>query len=331
MRRRRQDRQPTSMFRAAELRWLFSASLLLVLLYVLISRWSGSQPREAGAGRAATADAAATSSTRPDAASARHDAASDEDRPTDLDPDEAETAKEEFQAISDGTLKLGGEEMEAYYRLVTWVESQSFAELEHRAVKGLSFAELHDHPGRHRGQLAALDIDVVRAQDLGADNRFKVPLYEVSGVTAESRPCYNLVVVDYPKGMPSGPIIRERARFVGYFLKLQGYVPHDGRPDQRAKKRIPLLIGRLRWEPLIVPRPDQTLEWVLGACLLAGVGLFLIGRRVWRSRTARQKRLGAAAVTILAVHPASQANPVDNWLQHVEQGEPEDVPDEPRP
>jgi hypothetical protein len=316
------------MFRAAELRWLFSATLLLVLLYVLISRWSGPQPREARAPPAANVDAAAPSSTPPDAASARHDTASDEDRPTDLDPDEAETAREEFQAVSDGALTLGPEEMDAYYRLVTWVESQSFAELEHRAVKGLWFSDLHDHPGRHRGQIVALDLDVARAKDLGADNSLGVRLWEVYGSTSESRPwLYDLVVVDYPKGMPTGPTIRERAKFVGYFLKAQGYLPHDARPGQRPEK-APLLIGRLRWEPLIVPQPDQTLEWVLGACLLAGVGLFLIGRLVWRSRTARQTQLVAAADTILAVQPASQANPVDNWLQRVEQGEPEDPVDE---
>ena len=168
-------------------------------------------------------------------------------------------------------------------------------------------------------------------QDLGADNRFKVPLYEVSGVTAESRPCYNLVVVDYPKGMPSGPIIRE-ARQVRRLLPQAARICAARRAAGPAGKKTnppvdrPASLGAADCTPT---RPDTGMG--AGACLLAGVGLFLIGRRVWRSRTARQKRLGAAAVTILAVHPASQANPVDNWLQHVEQGEPEDVPDEPRP
>ncbi len=335
MRRRRQDRQPTGMFRAGELRWLFSGSLLLVLLYVLISRWSGSQPREASAPAAATAEKAVPSSRRQDAAPTRQDAASAAaaDRPTDLDPDEAETAREEFQAIRDGTSTLGPEEMEAYYRLVTWVESQSFAELEHRAANGLSYADLHDHPGRRRGQLVALDIDAVRAKDLGADNRLKVRLWEVFGTTDESRPwLYDLVVVDYPQGMPSGPDIRERAKFVGYFLKLQGYLPHDARPGQRPEK-APLLIGRLRWEPLVVPvaRTDRTLEWALSAVLLAAIGLFLIGRLVWQATTAKRRRLGAIGDAIGMAPPASQANPVETWLQHGEQGEPEDAADEPQP
>ena len=47
--------------------------------------------------------------------------------PTDQDTDEAETAREEFQAITDGTLTLGPEEMEAYYRLLSWADSQLFA------------------------------------------------------------------------------------------------------------------------------------------------------------------------------------------------------------
>ena len=71
------------------------------------------------------------------------------------------------------------------------------------------------------------------------------------------------MVVDYPKGMPSGPDIRERAKFVGYFLKLQGYLPHDGRPGQRAEK-VPLLIGRLRLGTAsLSPGTDRTLEWAL--------------------------------------------------------------------
>ena len=95
------------------------------------------------------------------AAKPRRDAESAEDRPTDLDPYEREEASNEFQAISDGTLTLGPEEMEAYYRLVKWVDHQSFAELQHRATKGLWFTDLHDHPGLHRGQLVAFDIDLL--------------------------------------------------------------------------------------------------------------------------------------------------------------------------
>ncbi len=38
--------------------------------------------------------------------------------PTDEDPDQAETAREEFQAVTDGSLTLGPEEMEPYDRLV---------------------------------------------------------------------------------------------------------------------------------------------------------------------------------------------------------------------
>jgi hypothetical protein len=319
------------MFRPGELRWLFSGSLLLVLLYLLISRWSAApEPREAGAPTAATAGQAVPSAPRQAASPARAPAgpADDEDRPTDLDPDERESAKEEFQAVSDGTLTLGREEMEAYYRLVTWVESQSFAELQRRAAKGLWYTDLHDHPDRHRGQIVALDLDVVRAQELGADNRLKVPLWEVFGATDESRPwLYDLVVVDFPKGMPTGPSIRARARFVGYFLKAQGYLPHDARPGQPPEK-APLLIGRLRWEPLIVPQTDQSLEWALGAVLLAVVAGLLVGRLAWRARTGKQKRLGTATETIGTARPERQTNPVDAWLQGVEQGRPEDPADE---
>ena len=66
--------------------------------------------------------------------------------------------------------------MDAYYRLVTWVESQSFAELEHRAVKGLSFTDCTTTRAGTADSSWHLDIDVVRAKDLGADNRLKFRL-----------------------------------------------------------------------------------------------------------------------------------------------------------
>ena len=269
-----------------------------------------------------------------DARSAGQDVASapDDDRPTDLDPEEAEVAREEFQAITDGTLTIGALDMDAYYRLVSWVESQSFVELEGRAAKGVRYADLHDHPNRYRGRLVVLDLELVRAQDSGPDpnNRLEVPLCEVSGVTDDSRPSYNLLVVGYPTDMAKGPVIRERARFAGYFFKLQGNLPHDARPVQRVE-RIPLLIGRLRWEPPVTPKPDP-LEWILGAVLVAAIAVFLVGRLFWRSSKGRQRRSTAAAEALgTKTPPTSEANPVDAWLQRAEQGEFDDPADETRP
>ncbi len=166
--------------------------------------------------------------------------------PTEEDPDQTEMAREEFQAVTDGTTKLGPEEMVPYNRLVFWVRNQSFARLDRRAQHGLWYTDLYDQPDKHRGELVALSLDIRRAKDVG-ENEYGMKLYEVWGATEESRGrLYDLIVLDYPKGMPLGYDIRENARFAGYFLKLQGYEPANARPGQRPEK-APLLIGRLDW------------------------------------------------------------------------------------
>ncbi len=68
-------------------------------------------------------------------------------------------------------------------------------------------------------------MDVRRSSRRGEESR-GVPLYEVWGFTSESRDrLYVAIVVDLPKGMPIGPSVYEKARFTGYFFKLQGYEP----------------------------------------------------------------------------------------------------------
>ena len=77
---------------------------------------------------------------------------------------------------------------------------------------------------------------------------------------------YDLIVLDYPKGMPLGYDIRENARFAGYFLKLQGYEPANARPGQRPEK-APLLIGRLEWTPPATPPAEQSQQLTCGVVM----------------------------------------------------------------
>ena len=98
------------------------------------------------------------------------------------------------------------------------------------------------------------------------ENDYGVKLYEVWGVTPESRSrLYDLIVVDYPKEMPQGYDIRENVRFAGYFLKLQGYEPAGARPGQRPEK-APLLIGRLEWASPAAPPAERVGAVALGWC-----------------------------------------------------------------
>ena len=166
--------------------------------------------------------------------------------PTDENPDQAGTAAEEFHAVTDGTNALGPEEIDPYNRLISWVKNQSFVRLDHRAEHGLQYTDLYEQPAKHRGKLVALDLDVRRTRSVGK-NQYGVQLYEVWATTQESGGrVYDLIVLDYPKGMSRRDDIRHSARFAGYFLKLKGYEPGDAGPGQRPEK-APLLIGRLEW------------------------------------------------------------------------------------
>ena len=165
--------------------------------------------------------------------------------------------------------------MEPYDRLVEWVKNQSFARLYARAKKGLRYTDLHDDAEKHRGELVALDVDLQLANDAGK-NRFGVPLYEAWGVTDESAGRFYTLdrASTFPPAFRAGHFIREKARFVGYFLKLQGYEPAAPSPARRPEK-APLLIGRLEWEPAaVVGRPiDSRQEWTVGLSLLALLGV----------------------------------------------------------
>ena len=108
-------------------RWrLASGILMLIMLCLLIvrmrdpDRWRWLVPDKAPEPRAAAPAQKVPAPTGP----------------TDEDPEQADAAREEFQALTDGGLELGPEEMEAYNRLVFWVHNQSFARLWQRATRG---------------------------------------------------------------------------------------------------------------------------------------------------------------------------------------------------
>ena len=50
-----------------------------------------------------------------------------------------------------------------YDRLVEWVKNQSFARLDQRARKDIWYSHLHDEAGKYRGQLVALDMEILLA------------------------------------------------------------------------------------------------------------------------------------------------------------------------
>jgi hypothetical protein len=325
MRRYWREQQPPGMFRGGDLMRLMAAIFMLVLICMLMVRFRdpnmwGWAAKDDGK-PAETADRAAPPpahkpAASPGAVSARPLPAAT--GPTDEDPDQAEEVRNEFQAMTDGALTLGPEEMEAYDRLVFWVKNQSFERLRRRARKDLLFTNFHDEPDKCRGQLAALDMTVRRIVDAGK-NRDGVPLHEVWGFTKESgNRLYVAIVVDLPKGMPVGPDVYEKARFAGYFLKLQGYHAAGARPGA-APEKAPVLIGRLEWEPTPVAAPpfDTRQEWFWGLGILAAIGLVVGLRWVYRKLV---RRKSAARSAMIATAGAEQI-PIEAWLERSSLGE----------
>jgi hypothetical protein len=302
MRRHQREQPPASAFRGGELRWLITGMLMLVVLFMLMSRLRepGSMAWIAGAARAAAeAKSAGPTAPLPKA-----------DGPTDEDSEQAEEVQGEYQALSDGALTLGVEEMASYNRLVFWVKNQSFARLWGRAKKDLAYTYLHDEPNKYRGQLVALDVNIQLVRD-AEKNDYGIPLYEVWATTKRSGDrLYDLVVMNLPPKIPIGRPIHERAKFAGYFLKVQGYHPALSKPGQSPEK-APLLIGRLEWSP--APESTTTedgLNWVWGLVVLALVlaaliAPFTLGRLRRRETSPRG----------MLTPPPDAVIPVELWLE----------------
>jgi len=275
--------------------------MTLVVLFLLISRLreEGSTGWLADAGQApAKPQTSSTAASLPQPTG-----------PTDEDPDEAEAAREELRGLSDGTLGLGSEEMVPYNRLVSWVKNQSFARLWARGEKNLAYTYLYDDAPRQRGKLVALDVEIRLVRNAGK-NDAGIPLYEASAITKQSgNHLYELIIVGFPAKMPVGAFIRERAKFAGYFFKLQGFesgVAQPGRPPEKA----PLLIGRLEWKPSATPlQADNWQEWSWGAAALAVVVLVL-GVVFWK-----RKRGKAAVRSDILTPPSGGVIPIDLWLE----------------
>ena len=154
--------------------------------------------------------------------------------PTDADPDEQAAAKDEFQALTDGTLGIQPEEMFAYRRVFDWVAHQSFAELKDRAEKDVRLDDLMRSPSKMRGKLIQVDLDVRQAIPFEDKSLGDEKLYEIRGFSEDSGAwLYFVIVPSLPEGVKTGAHVEERVRVEGYFLKLQGYLEAGAKPRAR--------------------------------------------------------------------------------------------------
>jgi hypothetical protein len=302
--RHRRERLETTGIRAGELRWMAAGTLMLLVLLMMIFRL-----REPGSlDWLSQLDRKPAPQTTAPTAAARLPS---DTGPTDEDSDQAETAREEFGAITDGTLSINKEETSLYNRLIFWVKNQPFARLWGRATKNLAYTYLYDSPDEHRGQLIALDVNLVLVTDAGK-NDDGVALREAWATTDQSGDrLYVLLVVDLPKKIPVGRQNHERAKFAGYFMKLQGYHPAMSKPGQTPEK-APLLIGRIEWTPAEPPATTDSGEWKWGLAVAAVFAIVCVVHFV-RGRRRKNQRQDTSR-SLLNAAPDGVI-PVEAWLE----------------
>ena len=173
---------------------------MLIFTFKEVAEQSDSEDADSSAAKAPSTPAESAPQATPPAP-AKPLVATD---PTDEDPEEAEALKEEIQALTDGSLQMGPEEMEAYDRLVRWANSQPFELLQKRARKQSVLADFMQFPDKQRGRLFTLKLNVRRILPVDK-TRDGIALHEVWGWTTESKTwLYVAVVIDLPQGMPIG-------------------------------------------------------------------------------------------------------------------------------
>ena len=236
--------------------------------------------------------------------------------PADDEPVEMDKARMEFEAVED-KVPLMQFEMFAYWRLMKWARSRSFAELEQRAHSDVPFTKLWQAPENHRGELIKLRMHVRRVMKWTGKDVAKNPVgikttYEISGPTDASQSFPYLVVCsELPPGFPVGENINNfDADFVGYFLKIMEY--QDGLTKLRG---TPLLMGRIRKaigggtaKAPSGPSAGLGLMLAMGAMAMGVAAIF--GTMFWRiSRHSRRP-------VMVATHTSRPSAEVEGWLEN---------------
>lgn len=204
------------------------------------------------------------------------------DGPTDSDPDEADAAREVYEALSDRT-PITAEEMPAYWRQWRWVRAQSVDSLRQRSRRDLTLSHFLEIPEKLRGEVVSLRLHLRRSLswEVGPEEKAggAKQVYEAWGWTDESPNFYCIVFTQPPADMPIGPNVQDEVTFHGYFLKLISY------RDQQDKLRMaPLLIGRVERHAVLPMKPDES-PWTIATVIVGGICLVFIVVR-WTRRYA---------------------------------------------
>jgi hypothetical protein len=290
--RRYRGRQP--FFQGRERTRLFGMIAVLVVLYLAIERsrrpesWAwltGAEQVEAdgnNGGQKALAQAGAEKAEV--LAAEEEELAHDDEFPPDEDEEERGALAENLETVIglDGNLGINKLEMPAYWRLVEWSKRQTPKAMAKRKVEPITFDQFMRQANEHRGKLTKFDLNVRRVVKQPAEEGNPAGVdhvYELIGSTKESGSRLNFCIVpELPEGMPVGWAVDERVTFVGYFLKVQGFINDDLSKQQKSTRKDtgPLFVGRIVRQAQSAPVPEDP-EWAwwllgsVGAVMVLGV------------------------------------------------------------
>ena len=205
--------------------------------------------------------------------------------------------------VTDNTLRMAKREMPAYWELVRKTANSSFNELREVSNSRIRFNDFYSQPAKHRGELVSLDIVVRRVTRFEAEagNSAGVNgVYEIWGSTEQSHAWLYVFITDkLPEGFTEETLLRKKAGFAGYFLKLLAYHPGSAPPNTKPLL-APLLIGRFQdieqATPSIESNPPGWASWgvisvIVVVTLYFTVRVFLNAEQKNRRRRDHRKSL----------------------------------------
>ena len=169
-----------------------------------------------------------------------------------------------LSVVTDNSLRMAKREMPAYWELVRKTANSSFNELYEVSNSRTKFNDFYSEPAKHRGELVTLDIVVRRVTKFDAESGNSAGIksvYEIWGSTDQSQAwLYVFITNALPEGFDEETLLRKKASFAGYFLKLLAYQPGSASPN--AKPLLaPLLVGRFKDIPQATPITKSDPPW----------------------------------------------------------------------
>ena len=212
--------------------------------------------------------------------------------------------------VTDNSLRMAKREMPAYWELVRKTANSTFNELREKANSGTKFNDFYSEPAKHRGELVSFDISVRRVTRFEAEAGNSAGLtsvYEIWGSTDQSHAWLYVFITDrLPDGFNEETLLRKKAAFAGYFLKLLAY--HPGAASPNAKPLLaPLMIGRFNDIQDAEPTSTSNLPWwassgvaafIVLAAVFFTVRIFVNDKQKMRRRRDQSKDLKDIDVTL---------------------------------